>query len=85
MGFRVLQAVAGALIIPNGAALIRALVPAQRRGGRFRLIRAVALAAALGPSFGSALITVASWRAIFYVNLVLVLPASPLAGDGCKG
>jgi EmrB/QacA subfamily drug resistance transporter len=76
MGFRVLQAVAGALIIPNRAALIRALVPAQRRGGRFGLIgAAVALAAALGPSFGSALITVASWRAIFYMNLVLVLPA----------
>lgn len=74
--FRVLQAVAGALIVPNGAALVRELVPAERRGGRFGLIgAAVALAAALGPPFGSALITVAGWRAIFYVNLVLALPA----------
>ncbi|MBI3325759.1 MAG: MFS transporter [Nitrospinae bacterium] len=76
IAFRVLQAVAGALIVPNGAALVRELVPEARRGGRFGLIgAAVALAAAVGPAVGSVLITAAGWRAVFYVNLVLVLPA----------
>ena len=76
VSFRVLQAVAGALIVPNGAALIRAVVPEARRGGRFGLIgSAVALAAAVGPPFGSVLVTAAGWRAVFYVNLLLVLPA----------
>ncbi|MGH8070846.1 MAG: MFS transporter [Candidatus Entotheonellia bacterium] len=76
IALRVLQAVAGALIVPNGAALVRAGVPEGRRGGRFGLIgAAVALAAAVGPPFGSALITAAGWRAVFYVNLPLVLAA----------
>lgn len=76
ISFRVLQAVAGALIVPNGAALVREVVPENRRGGRFGLIgAAVAMAAALGPPFGSVLITIADWRAIFYVNLLFVLPA----------
>jgi EmrB/QacA subfamily drug resistance transporter len=74
--WRTLQAVAAALIVPNGAALIRAVVPEERRAGKFGLIgTAVALAAAVGPPFGSVLITIASWHAVFYVNLVLVLPA----------
>jgi EmrB/QacA subfamily drug resistance transporter len=76
IALRTLQAVAAALIVPNGAALIRAVVPEERRGGRFGLIgTAVALAAAVGPPFGSVLITIASWHAVFYVNLVLILPA----------
>ncbi len=76
ISFRVLQAVAGALIVPNGAALVGAVVPAARRGGRFGLIgAAVGLAAAVGPPFGSALITAAGWRAVFYGSLVLALPA----------
>jgi MFS family permease len=84
---RVLQAVAGALIVPNGAALVSAEVPEGRRGGRFGLIgAAVALAAAVGPPFGSVLIAAAGWRAVFYMNLLLVLPALAigwrwLAGD----
>src|SRR2546425_1350504 len=76
IALRVLQAGAGALIVPNGAALIREVVPAERRGARFGLIGAgVGLAAAAGPPFGSALIITAGWRAVFYVNLLLVLPA----------
>jgi MFS family permease len=54
ISFRVLQAVAGALIVPNGAALVREIVPVERRGGRFGLIgAAVALAAAVGPHFAT--------------------------------
>ncbi len=76
LSFRVLQAVAGALIVPNGAALILHAVPEERRGARFGLIgAAVALGAALGPLLGGVLIEAASWRAIFYINLLLVVPA----------
>ena len=74
--FRVQQAIAGAIALPNGAALVRELVPADRRGGRFGLVgAAIALAAAAGPPVGGLLVGTAGWRAIFYVNLLLVLPA----------
>ena len=53
--FRVLQAVAGALIVPNGAALLRLAVPELRRGRSFGLLGAgVGLAAGLGPPIGGA-------------------------------
>jgi DHA2 family methylenomycin A resistance protein-like MFS transporter len=55
---------------------VRELVPEERRGRVFGLIgAAVALAAASGPPLGGVLVEAAGWRAIFYVNLVLVLPA----------
>jgi EmrB/QacA subfamily drug resistance transporter len=74
--FRVQQAIAGAIALPNGAALVRELVPANRRGGRFGLVgAAIALAAAAGPPVGGLLVGTAGWRAIFYVNLLLVVPA----------
>ena len=74
--FRVLQAVAGALIVPNGAALLRLAVPELRRGRSFGLLGAgVGLAAGLGPPIGGALVGASDWRAIFYINVVLVIPA----------
>ena len=74
--FRVLQAVSAALIVPNGSALLREILPAHRRGAGFGLLGAgIAVAAALGPPLGGALVEVAGWRAIFYVNLLLVVPA----------
>lgn len=74
--FRVLQAIAGAIALPNGAALVREVVPADRRAARFGLVgAAVGLAAAAGPPLGGLLVEIAGWRAIFYVNLVLVVPA----------
>ena len=73
--FRVQQAIAGAVALPNGAALLREVVPADRRAGRFGLVgAAIALAAAAGPPLGGLLVGTAGWRAIFYVNLVFVLP-----------
>ena len=77
--FRVLQAVAAALIVPNCAALLREAVPETRRGRSFGLLGVgIALAAGLGPLIGGVLVEVAGWRAIFFVNLVLVLPALAL-------
>ena len=76
LAFRVLQAVAGALIVPNGGALMRDAVPEARRGRSFGLVGAgIALAAGLGPPIGGALVEAADWRAIFAINVVLILPA----------
>jgi EmrB/QacA subfamily drug resistance transporter len=74
--FRVQQAISAAVVMPNGVALVREVVPAHRRAGRFGLIGAsMSLTAAAGPPLGGFLIEVADWQAIFYVNLAFVLPA----------
>ena len=64
--FRVLQAVSAALIVPSGSALLRRIIPANRRGAAFGLLGAgIAVAAASGPPLGGALVELAGWRAIF--------------------
>lgn len=74
--FRVLQAVAGAIALPNGAALLREVIPAERRAQRFGLVgAAIALAAAAGPPLGGILVAKAGWRALFDVNIAIVVPA----------
>jgi EmrB/QacA subfamily drug resistance transporter len=73
---RVNQAIAGAIALPNGAALVREVVPVDRRASRFGLVGgAVALAAAIGPPLGGLLVGLAGWRAIFYANVPLVVVA----------
>jgi EmrB/QacA subfamily drug resistance transporter len=78
--FRVAQAVSGAVVLPNGDALLREIVPDERRATRFGMIgSAIGLAAAVGPPLGGILVSTAGWRAMFAVNLLLVLPALGLA------
>jgi EmrB/QacA subfamily drug resistance transporter len=73
---RSLQAVAGALAFPNGVALLRELIPAERRAGLSGMVgAAVGFAAAAGPALGGVLVSAAGWRAIFFANLALVAPA----------
>lgn len=73
--FRVQQAIAGAIALPNGAALVREVVPVERRASRFGAIgAAIALAAAAGPPLGGLLVETAGWRAIFHVNVLIILP-----------
>ena len=78
--FRVLQAVSGAVVFPNGAGLIRELVPADRRGGAFGIVGgSIALAAGLGPLIGGVLVGAGGWRAIFFVNVPFVAVALAIA------
>lgn len=77
---RVLQGVAGALIIPNCIAVLRHTLPEHRRGAGFGLVGAgIALAAAGGPPLGGVLVEAAGWRSIFFINLLLVVPAGLMA------
>ncbi len=74
--WRVQQAIAAALTLPNAVALIRAIAPAAERGKWFGSIgAATSLAAATGPLLGGLLVGLAGWRMVFYVNLLLVMPA----------
>lgn len=73
IAFRVVQALAIAVVFPNGSGLVRELIPAQRRAGAFGVVGAsLGLAAALGPPLGGLLISVGGWRSVFYVNVPFV-------------
>jgi EmrB/QacA subfamily drug resistance transporter len=74
--FRIQQAIAGAIALPNGAALIREVVPAARRASRAGLVgAAVSFAAAAGPPIGGLLAEIGGWRALFFANAPLVAAA----------
>lgn len=73
---RTVQAVAGAIAIPNGTALVRSLIPSGRQGRSFGTIGAgIAVAAALGPPLGGIITDSLGWRWIFAANVLLIAPA----------
>jgi EmrB/QacA subfamily drug resistance transporter len=77
---RVVQAVGGALLTPTSLALLLPEFPIERRSMAIGIWGAVgAVAAALGPSLGSAIVDGAGWRWVFYIN-VPVGVAAWLAG-----
>lgn len=79
IAFRLQQGLAGTLIFPNGAALLRAAVPQERRGMAFGMIGlAAAVAAASGPPTGGVLVGWLGWSSIFWVNAPLVAIALAL-------
>jgi EmrB/QacA subfamily drug resistance transporter len=73
---RVAQAVAGAVLIPNGMALLRTQAPPGQLG-RLNGINGSVLsfAAATGPLLGAATLAVGSWRWLFPVSVPFVLLA----------
>jgi DHA2 family methylenomycin A resistance protein-like MFS transporter len=80
IAFRAQQGLAGALTFPNGAALVRAAIPPERRGAAFGTVGlATGLAAASGPPLGGALVHLFGWSAIFWANVPVVAAALLLA------
>ena len=74
--FRFQQALAGAIALPNAAALVREVIPAERRAGSYGMVgAATGLAAASGPPLGGLLVGTAGWQAIFWVNVPFVVAA----------
>jgi EmrB/QacA subfamily drug resistance transporter len=80
IAFRVMQALAGTLIFPNGAALVREAFPAERRGLAFGMVGlSASVAAASGPPIGGVLAHAFGWSSIFWVNLPLIALIAALA------
>ncbi len=84
VGGRVLQGIGGGGLVPATLALVADLWPPDRRGIPLGVVGAVQeLGSVLGPLLGAAVLAVADWRAIFWLNVVLgVLIAAVLVATG---
>jgi EmrB/QacA subfamily drug resistance transporter len=70
IAFRAVQGIGAAMLMPQTMAIIIATFPADRRGTALGIWGAVAgLATVAGPTLGGVLVTYASWRWIFIVNV----------------
>ncbi len=71
---RLLQGVAGALLVPGSLAIITATFDGEDRGRAFGIWAAVtSLVAVLGPPIGGALVEIFGWRSIFLLNAPLIV------------
>jgi EmrB/QacA subfamily drug resistance transporter len=74
IGMRLLQGVFGALLVPGGLAIINTNFPKEERGKAIGTWAAWSgIFAAIGPLLGGWLITIGSWRWIFFINVPLIL------------
>ncbi|MDQ1616881.1 MAG: hypothetical protein QOJ60_2820 [Actinomycetota bacterium] len=74
IAFRAVQGLGAALLMPQTMAIIIGTFPADRRGTALGIWGAVAgLATVAGPTLGGVLVTYASWRWIFIVNVPIGL------------
>jgi EmrB/QacA subfamily drug resistance transporter len=74
--FRIIQGIGGGLMVPVGMALLyRTFPPAERVRASSILVIPTAMAPALGPVLGGILVTEASWRWVFYVNVPIGIAA----------
>src|SRR6201982_1783348 len=70
IGFRAVQGLGAAMLMPQTLAIITMTFPPERRGAAFGIWGAVAgLATIAGPTLGGLLVTAFDWRWIFFVNL----------------
>jgi EmrB/QacA subfamily drug resistance transporter len=75
--FRVLQGIAGALLVPGSLALITANFDGEERGRAFGLWAGASGATTiLGPVIGGLLVETVSWRAVFLINVPLIAVAT---------
>jgi MFS family permease len=69
---RLIQGVGGGGLIPPTLALVADLWPPERRGVPLGVVGAMQeLGSVLGPLYGAAVLTAASWRSIFWINAVV--------------
>ena len=69
---RLIQGIGGGGLIPPTLALVADLWPPEKRGLPLGVVGAMQeLGSVLGPLYGAAVLTVASWRAIFWINAVV--------------
>jgi len=74
--FRVLQGAAGGVILPLAQAMLLDIYPQHRHGRMLGMLGAVVMAGPiLGPPLGGIITDLASWRAVFAINLPLGLIA----------
>jgi EmrB/QacA subfamily drug resistance transporter len=72
IGFRALQGIGAALLVPQSLAIISATFPREVRGRAIGVWAAAsAITTALGPPLGGFLIDTLSWRVAFWINLPL--------------
>jgi EmrB/QacA subfamily drug resistance transporter len=82
IGFRAVQGLGAAMLMPQTLAIVTMSFPPERRGAAFGVWGAVAgLATIAGPTLGGLLVTAFDWRWIFFVNLPIgaaVLAVTPV-------
>jgi EmrB/QacA subfamily drug resistance transporter len=70
IGFRAVQGLGAALLIPQTLAMLTMVFPPERRGAAFGVWGAVAgVATIAGPTLGGLLVTAFDWRYIFFINI----------------
>jgi EmrB/QacA subfamily drug resistance transporter len=70
VAFRVLQGVGGGMLTPTGMAMLYRTYPPDERVRASQILTVpTGLAPALGPVVGGILVTAASWRWVFFVNV----------------
>jgi len=71
---RAIQAIGGALITPNGTAIIRFITPKEQLTKAFGLFGfSMSIGAAIGPLFGAMLISLWGWQSTFWINIPLTI------------
>jgi EmrB/QacA subfamily drug resistance transporter len=82
IGFRAVQGLGAAMLMPQTLMIITNTFPPERRGAAFGVWGAVAgVATIAGPTLGGLLVTAFDWRWIFYVNVpigLIVLAITPI-------
>jgi MFS family permease len=71
---RALQGVGGGGLVPVTLAMVAGTWPPERRGTPLGVVGALQeFGNLIGPLYGAAIVTIASWRAIFWLNVPLVV------------